>query len=298
MWGLASTIRRVAATPSRPGMPRSIRTTSGWRARAAHGLVAGLGLADERQVRLGSEQRRQARPEPGVVVGDQDPDRLVGHASAGGGGIEERQASDDPGPAARPRLDPALAAELGGPLVHRATSRRPPALRRQSSAVVLDDERQVGPADEAQRARRGAGMADGVGHRLRADPVGGDLDRRGQRGQAPVRRDVETRRAGRLEPVGGEPEGTRPARPRRSPAAGARRRGGERRRPRSRPRPGARRAAGPRVRVVAEQVLRGPGPHADRGQCRPEAVVEIPTEPPPLLLARRDDPLPDARGPR
>ena len=65
-------MRRVAASPSVPGMRMSISTTSGRCSRARrHGLVAVGGLADDHDVVLGVEQGTEAGPHQRLVVGDE-----------------------------------------------------------------------------------------------------------------------------------------------------------------------------------------------------------------------------------
>ena len=79
-------MRRVASRPSTPGIRMSIRTTS---ARSAAGQVDRLlavgGLADDLQVPGGVDEDPEPGADQGLVVGEQDPDRLVSSFYGSGG---------------------------------------------------------------------------------------------------------------------------------------------------------------------------------------------------------------------
>ena len=75
--------RRVASTPSVPGMRRSMSTTCApLLVSQRHRLVAVGGLADDADVALVVEHHGQRFPDGPLVIGDDDPDRpraVAGH---------------------------------------------------------------------------------------------------------------------------------------------------------------------------------------------------------------------------
>ena len=78
-------MRRVASTPSQPGMRKSMSTTSG-RSRATSATASSPSAAVPTTVRPGSRsrQRRETLSHGGLVVGDRDPQWLrAGAAHAG-----------------------------------------------------------------------------------------------------------------------------------------------------------------------------------------------------------------------
>ena len=178
------------------------------RERLGHRLVARLGLADERQAPPAS--RAAPRGPTGIRRGRRRP----GSGSARPSRLGRPRCKDQAAAGRRPACRRRAGARRGTPRRARRPARASTAsptparaARGKPTAVVLDDDRQVVAAGEAERAARRASVADGVGHRLGADPVRGDLDRGGQVGQTARR---PRRRAfgapGRLEAIGGEPE--------------------------------------------------------------------------------------------
>ncbi len=102
--------RRVASSPSRPGIRMSIRTTSGrWRrVRSDRRLAVGC-LGDDLDIRLRLEDHAEPGPDQDLVVGDQDA-KVVGrsrhHRSLGVGARLEREPGPDRVPAAEPADPP------------------------------------------------------------------------------------------------------------------------------------------------------------------------------------------------
>ena len=262
------------------------------RQRLRHGDVAGLRLADERQVRLRRKESGQAGPERRrgrrrSGSGSARPLRLGAEGSD-----HERQAGDDSRAATGPRLDPALPAQLGRTFPHRRQTDAGSRRRWQAPAVVLDDDRELGPTARAAAStsprRRGGRRWSSPRSRCGRPPPR-------RRPAAPAVHHRPPRRAAALRASpGGRPPAAahRPGRPRRSPAAAAHRRAAGRRPRRSRPRPAAPPAAlrpvpGPRGRALSAAPARIP----IAARARTEAVVEVASQPPPLLLARGDEPL-------
>ena len=71
--GYAATMRRVASSPSMPGIRTSMRTTSGAsRANDGDRLLAVTGLADDLPAGLGADDRLQSHADQRVVVDDGD----------------------------------------------------------------------------------------------------------------------------------------------------------------------------------------------------------------------------------
>ena len=246
-------MRRVASRPSTSGIRTSISTTSGCsRSTSATASRAVAGLADHLEVGLGVEDHAEAAAHERLVVGEHDADahelrlqRQAGvDAEAALGqrpglerAAEHRRALAHPG-------DAAAAAVRG----RRASPPRPSSRTSSSSTPGARAHGHLGAA----RAR----VAQRVRERLLDDPVGGQVDPRGQRGRVAGalarHRDLEPGGAQRLgelaEPV--EPRlrvrrlavGVRAARRR---AAGAARRAPRAPRTRS---SAARRAPGPGAR--------------------------------------------------
>ena len=78
--GASSRSARIARTPSRRGITRSIRITSGAsRGANCDRLLAVGGLAHDLDPVLELQERAQALADHGVVVDDQHPDRLSRH---------------------------------------------------------------------------------------------------------------------------------------------------------------------------------------------------------------------------
>ena len=193
---------------------------------------------------------------------------------------------------------PARAAELGRPLAHRD---QPDARRRAlggSAAAVVGDLQVSSPSPSSARPNRqarGAGVAHDVGQRLLDDPVGGDLDRGGQRRQRRRRaRPSICRPCRRLEPSRAAARAAPPTRPSSSSAGG--------RSPWTSRRTSAIAACGcpvaarassarrPRVACRAGRARR-PAAASAPASVGPEPVVQVAAQPAALLLARRHQPL-------
>ena len=152
--------------------------------------------------------------------------------------------------------------------------------------------RQLPARGQPDRAVGGSGVSDRVGHRLRGDPVGGDLDGGRQLGEGAVGLDGHLGRAGGAEPVPGQPQ--------RPDQAELVDRGGSQAIDETTDVADRAGDLGPElgqqllgmVRVRAQLALGSLGAHPDRRQRRTQAVVQVAAQAPALLLAGRDDPLP------
>ncbi len=299
--GAPSTSRRVASIPSSPGMLTSISTTSGWvvparriasspvvasPASSMSGAVPSSDRRPDRNEAWSSATRTRMRSPPGCRC-----HVLLAHVAAGpASGSRARTRvpppacgstrSSPPSSSARADIDsmPVPATNAG----------------RVAGAVVrhLDLEHPAG--GDAHAAGPRVGVAHGVRHRLDRDPVRGDLDRGRQVGERRGRagdRDPDRRIARpALQPTrllvdrGDEPHLVDR---RRSQAVDqppdVRERDADLGRQLLQQRPG-------RSRVVVERRRGRLGPHPDRGQRRPQPVVQVAPQPAPLLLAREHEP--------
>ena len=137
--------------PSRFGMTRSIRTTSGARLGGGQRLAAVGRLADDLDVVLEVEEGAQALAYDGVVVGDQDADHprhLEPHRGPlAGRGLDRRACRP-----ARPRAPPSRSARA----VARAGRRPAGSNPRPSSATVRISRPSPSPPDAPRSARASA----------------------------------------------------------------------------------------------------------------------------------------------
>ena len=99
-----STIRRVASTPSMPGIRTSISTTSGCSAAASATASRAVGrLADDLEVGLGLEDHAEAHAQQLLVVDEQDRGAAhAGAACAGAAADVSRVRTRQPPPARGP----------------------------------------------------------------------------------------------------------------------------------------------------------------------------------------------------
>ena len=176
--------RRVASTPSSPGICRSITTTSGDGARDdIDDRRAVRRLADELEVRCGREQRPQSVAEYRVVVRDDDTDGHVRPAMAS---------------VARTRVPPPSRGTI--------SSVPPSSVARSRIALMPTPDRPARSSPDPSsstwtmsgpcRVRRTVHLSrrsvvDRVEHRLRRDPVRRHLDGRGQRWERAVDHDLD-----------------------------------------------------------------------------------------------------------
>ena len=250
-------------------------------ARLEDGVPRVAGLADDLDPVLGLEHLAQAGADDGVVVDDQDADRLARHRSGTSATIVV--------PASRARLELQLAAQQREPLAHPEQAETLGAgVGHEAAAVVLDHRRDRARAareHDADRAR--LRVLDDVRQRLLHDPV--------ERGLDVARQPVADARL-ELDPHpgllgeglaqalerGDEAEVVERLRPQldREPADVVQRlddllaHGGERRGP----------------LLVGPRLLDGLQPEQHRRQLLPGLVVQLAREPAPLELLRLDDP--------
>ena len=210
--GAASTMRRVASTPSMPGMLMSISTTSGWSERAAATAASPESASPTTTTSLAvsSSARSPARNAGWSSATSTRWRRRRGPRARRSCGprLFERQPRHDARPATRPALDRDVAAELLRPLPHRLEAGARAERRRQAPAVVGDLDRELGRGLEPDAAQPGA---------RRAGPRSSSPRRRS--GRRPPRRPRAVRASGRGR--------TRPGWPRRRARGGPWRRRGE-----------------------------------------------------------------------
>ena len=283
-----ATIRRVASMPSTSGMRTSISTTSGVAARpSATASRAVGGLADDLEVGLGVEDHAEAAAHERLVVGEHDA-RSLTTASSG-----RRAWTRKPPLGQRPGLERAAEHAPRARASRRSRGRRRPwtarvpprPSSRTSSSSTPGAERTV------TSARRRAGVAQRVGERLLHDPVGRQVDARGQRAPA-----SPSRRQRHLEPGGAqrrgelaEPVEARLRVRRLALGVGPHARPSSRRSSRQRLAPGRldRAQRGARlVGALVEDVVGGRGLHDDHRDAVGDHVVQLARDPR-LLLADR-----------
>src|SRR6478735_6775450 len=296
MWGEEATICAVASMPLTRGMCRSISTTSGWRSRASAIAIAPSEAVPTTST-SGVAASRASSPRRNSSWSSAINTRWPSIGSSllcSCWSLVERQPHLDHGAAtgAVPRLE--RPAELLGAFPHRGQAYTRAPVRSQPRSRVGDVDAQLAVlARQAYDAPVGAAVALHVGDGLDDDAVGRDLYRGGER------LDVVTGLHRPRHPGTGGPVLGGPVAQRRDQAELVQRGWSQPLHQSSyladalaglvgEPRDQVRRLLG----VVVDEVGGRLEAHRERRERGAEAVVQVAPEPPPLLLPRRDQPLP------